>query len=152
VGPLLSEKQTRERRQLIQPVGVNPFSQGGVVDMASDSSPDRRQEREIIVWPPGVYRWWEDENRTILVYSKSEMAGCLDVSLKTVDGWIRRGAPVFEKGSNGHRYLLDVVAFVEWVRARRAGVSIYELRRHDEAAYREYLRAELERLGTAWRA
>jgi hypothetical protein len=108
----------------------------------------RRDVSAVDLVPPGSYRWWEDDSRTILVYSKSEMAECLDVSLKAIDGYIRRGAPVFQRGSSGHRYLLDVVAFVEWVRARRAGVSIYELRRHDEAAYHEYLRAELERLGT----
>ena len=26
---------------------------------------------EIVVCPPGFYRWWEDNNRIILVYSKS---------------------------------------------------------------------------------
>lgn len=98
--------------------------------------------------PPGSRRWWEDENRVILVYSKSEMAGCLGVSLKTVDGWVRQGAPVFEQGSNGRRYLLDTAAFVEWVRARRGGISIDQLRRRDEATYRAFLQAELERLGS----
>lgn len=97
--------------------------------------------------PPGAYRWWEDDHRIILAYSKSEMAGCLGVSLKTVDTWIRQGAPVFEPGSNGRRYSLDAVAFVEWVRARRAGLSIDQLRRRDEAGYREYLFAEFDRLG-----
>jgi phage terminase Nu1 subunit (DNA packaging protein) len=106
-----------------------------------------REESEVVVRSPGSYRWWEDESRIILAYSKSEMAGCLRVSLKTIDTWIRQGAPVFEKGSNGRRYLLDAAAFVEWIRARRAGVTIAELRVADETRYREYLRAELERLG-----
>jgi hypothetical protein len=96
---------------------------------------------------PGAHRWWEDESRIILVYSKSEIAGCLQVSLKALDSWIRKGAPVFQEGSNGKSYQLDVVAFVEWVRAFRGGISIHELRRRDEIAYCEYLRAELERLG-----
>jgi len=77
------------------------------------------------------------------------MAECLDVSLKTIDGWLRKGAPVFEKGSNGRRYLLDTAAFVEWVRARRAGLAIVELRSADEAGYRAYLRVEIERMEAA---
>jgi phage terminase Nu1 subunit (DNA packaging protein) len=79
------------------------------------------------------YRWWEDDGRTIVIYNKSEMAGCLEKSLKTIDTYIRQGAPVFGEGSNGKEYRLDAVAFVEWVRARRAGISAAELRTRDEA-------------------
>ena len=61
------------------------------------------------------------------------MAECLKVSLKTIDTWIRKGAPVFDRGTNGKAYLLDSVAFVEWTRAYRSGISIEELRRADEA-------------------
>jgi Phage DNA packaging protein Nu1 len=122
------------------------FSQGGVVDMTSGVT-DETEELRIKFGPHGSYRWWEGATRVILVYSKSEMAGCLGVSLKTVDSWVRQGAPVLEQGSNGRPYSLDAVAFVEWVRARRGGISIDQLRRRDEAGYRAFLRSELERLG-----
>jgi phage terminase Nu1 subunit (DNA packaging protein) len=78
------------------------------------------------------YKYWEDQNRIIFVYSKAEMAECMEVTLKTVDDWIRKGAPVFERGGNGKPYRLDAIAFVEWVRSYRAGISIEELRRRDE--------------------
>jgi phage terminase Nu1 subunit (DNA packaging protein) len=78
------------------------------------------------------YKWWEDKDRPILVYNKSEMAECFDVSLKTVDSWCRKGAPIFSKGSNGKEYKIDIVAFVEWKRARDFGITVDELRVRDE--------------------
>jgi phage terminase Nu1 subunit (DNA packaging protein) len=78
------------------------------------------------------YKYWEDADRTIVVYNKQETAVCLRVSLKTIDTWITKGAPVYERGANGQSYKIDIVAFVEWSRSYRLGVSVEELRRRDE--------------------
>ncbi len=129
-------------------VATSLFSQGGVVDMGS-IGPDQKEigPSGVEFGAPGAHRWWEDESRPILVFSKSEMAECCQVSLKTVDSWIRKGAPVFQQGASGKSYQLDAVAFVEWVRAFRGGISIDELRHRDEVTYCEHLHAELKRLG-----
>jgi len=78
------------------------------------------------------YRWWEDKSRKSVVVNKSRMADILGVSLKTIDDWVRRGAPVLVHGTNGVSYDIDAMAFIEFVRAHRAGMSIAELRHHDE--------------------
>ena len=83
------------------------------------------------------YRWWEDKSRKPFVVNKSRMAELLDVSLTSIDDWVRRGAPVLERGANGVSYKIDATAFVEFVRARRLGISVDELRRQDERFARE---------------
>jgi excisionase family DNA binding protein len=75
------------------------------------------------------YRWWEDKKRKPMIVNKAGAAQTLGVSLKTVDDWIRKGGPVLSAGRNGKCYRIDITALVEWVRARRAGISIDELRR-----------------------
>ena len=83
------------------------------------------------------YRWWKDKNRKPVIVNKSRMAELLGVSLKTIDDLVRRGAPVSVHGTNGVSYDIDATAFIEFVRARRAEISIAELRRQDEQEGRE---------------
>jgi len=83
------------------------------------------------------YRWWEDKKRKPVVVNKSRMAELLDVSLKTIDDWVRRGAPVLVHGTNGVSYDIDTAAFIEFIRAHHARISIAELRLRDELFDRE---------------
>jgi terminase small subunit / prophage DNA-packing protein len=65
------------------------------------------------------------------IVNKAWMAQAVGVSLKTVDDWVRRGAPVLKRGTNGVSYQIDAAAFLQWVRAYRQGITIAELRRRD---------------------
>jgi phage terminase Nu1 subunit (DNA packaging protein) len=87
-------------------------------------------------WKPGWDAkrfdcWWQDSNRRPNLVSKSQLAKLLDVSLQTVDSWIRRGAPVYQKGDHGVAYQIDTAPFLEWYFARSAEMSIDEYRRYD---------------------
>lgn len=68
--------------------------------------------------------WFQDPNYRPDLVSKSEMAELAGVSLKTIDDWIRKGAPVHRRGRNGVSYQIAVTPFLEWHRARLMGVSI----------------------------
>lgn len=46
--------------------------------------------------------------------SKAAAAAWFEVSLPTVDAWLRRGCPVVTQGSNGKPYELDLLAVAEW--------------------------------------
>src|SRR5260370_29457908 len=93
----------------------------GVPDMDDDEFIDRHRELEDAIehnWDQKRYNcWWEDPNRKPNLISKSELAERLDVSLKTVDDLIRKGAPVYRKGDHGIAYQIDSVAFFEWYMA-----------------------------------
>jgi hypothetical protein len=77
------------------------------------------------------YKWWLDKQRMPRIVNKAGMAQLMGVSLKTIDNWIRKGAPVLEPGSNGVSYKIDATAFLEWIRAYWRGITIAELRRQD---------------------
>lgn len=51
--------------------------------------------------------------------SKAQTAQFFDVSLPTVEGWIRRGCPVIERGDRGRRWTIDPLAVVEWQSSRQ---------------------------------
>lgn len=48
------------------------------------------------------------------IISKGEAADFFNVSFKTIDDWIRRGAPVKSDGGRGRRYELDLRELVDW--------------------------------------
>src|SRR5216684_4448536 len=73
--------------------------------------------------------WWQDPNYRPDFANKAEIAEIAEVSLKTIDDWIRKGAPVHRRGRNGVGYEIAVAPFMEWHRAREMGVSIAEYRR-----------------------
>jgi phage terminase Nu1 subunit (DNA packaging protein) len=73
------------------------------------------------------------------IVNKAGMAQLFGVSLKTVDDWIRKGAPVLKPGSNGVSYEIDSGPFVEWVRAHWAGISVGEFRKQEQKLDREFL-------------
>jgi phage terminase Nu1 subunit (DNA packaging protein) len=77
------------------------------------------------------YRWWIDKTRKPIIVNKASIAQVMGVSVNSVDAWIRKGAPVVERGSNGVAYKIDVTQFIEWVRAYWRGITIAELRRQD---------------------
>src|SRR5690242_9512417 len=76
--------------------------------------------------------WYEDPNYRPYVINKAEAAETFGVSLPTIDAWIRKGAPVLRKGTNGVDYEICAPAFGEWVAAFRAGISISEYRFQQE--------------------
>ena len=76
--------------------------------------------------------WFQDPNyKPARLFSKSEIAKFYDVSLKTVDSWIQRGAPVWEKGSNGINYKIAGGPFREWWVCYQNGISIDEYRQSE---------------------
>ena len=73
--------------------------------------------------------WWQDPGYRPDIVNKAEIAEIAEVSLKTIDDWIRKGAPVHRRGSNGVGYEIAVAPFMEWHRAREMGVPIGDYRR-----------------------
>jgi len=53
--------------------------------------------------------------------NRAEIAQLFDVSPQSVDGWIRRGCPVLERGGRGKQWVMDVIAVSEWRFGARAG-------------------------------
>ncbi|WP_119154158.1 DUF1441 family protein [Caldimonas tepidiphila] len=47
--------------------------------------------------------------------NKAQAAEFFDVTLPTVDAWIRKGAPVLQRGSRGVSWVLDLRALAEWL-------------------------------------
>ena len=54
----------------------------------------------------------------IFILNKAELATDLEVSLPTVDAWVRRGCPVLERGGLGRPYRFDWRDVVEWLGRR----------------------------------
>ena len=46
--------------------------------------------------------------------NKAQIAEFFDVSIKAVDGWIRRGCPVVKRGSRATPWVMDALAVAEW--------------------------------------
>lgn len=46
--------------------------------------------------------------------NKAQAAEWFDVSLPCIDGWIRRGCPVVQRGARGVAWVLDLLAVAEW--------------------------------------
>lgn len=46
--------------------------------------------------------------------NKAQIAEFFDVSIKAVDGWIRRGCPVLKRGSRSTPWVMDALAVAEW--------------------------------------
>ena len=95
-------------------------------------------------WDLGKYDcWWQDPNYRHDIVNKSEMAQRAEVSLTTIDAWIRQGAPIHRRGSNGIGYEISVAPFMEWHYARQQGISVNEYRRRqlqDVQRYKEQQR------------
>ena len=122
----------------------------GVPDMSDDEFITRHRELEAKVdlgWDTEKYAAaWQDPNRKPNLVSKSELAEMLDVSLSTVDSWVRKGAPVYQKGNHGIAYEIDTGAFFEWEMARARGISIDE---YQQIVLAEEIRAK-ERDEARW--
>lgn len=55
--------------------------------------------------------------------NKAQVAEFFEVSVKTVDAWIRRGCPVLERGHKSRAWVLDCGAVLKWYFERQhAGV------------------------------
>lgn len=81
--------------------------------------------------------------------NKSELANFFGVSLPTVDGWMRNGCPVIQRGTTGRPAIYNTADVVNWLRDRAreeaSGASLAdegELKRRKLAAEAE--KAELE--------
>lgn len=46
--------------------------------------------------------------------NKAQIAEFFDVSVKAVDGWVRRGCPVVKRGNRSTPWQLDALAVAEW--------------------------------------
>ena len=109
---------------------------------------------ELLMTEADEYKWYEDTNRTMYIVNKAFMAQAFAVSLKTIDDWVRKGAPIFKEGSNGISYQIDAAPFVEWALAHQLGITIEEYRRRMVEFHRrlakehevEALRAEVAEL------
>jgi phage terminase Nu1 subunit (DNA packaging protein) len=50
--------------------------------------------------------------------NRAELASLCNVSLPTVDGWVRKGCPAIERGSKGREWRFDCAAVIDWRIAR----------------------------------
>jgi terminase small subunit / prophage DNA-packing protein len=74
--------------------------------------------------------------------NKAQAAEFFGISLPTLDGWIRDGAPVVQRGSRGVGWLLDLRAMADWVYSEAQGDGqTPELK--DARARLEHWKAEL---------
>src|SRR3954447_27065529 len=105
----------------------------GALEMPDDEFIDCHRELEDAFdhgWDTKQYLCaWQDPNRKPYLVSKNELAAMFGVALKTVDDWERRGMPIYQRGSYGVPYEIDIAAYWEWSIAREWGVSIQEYRR-----------------------
>lgn len=46
--------------------------------------------------------------------NKAQLAEFFDVSVKAVDGWVRRGCPVVRRGGKSEPWVFDALAVAEW--------------------------------------
>ncbi|MCK7461100.1 MAG: DUF1441 family protein [Sphingobacterium sp.] len=46
--------------------------------------------------------------------NKAQVAQFFDISLPTVETWIRQGAPVAQRGARGVSWVIDLLALAEW--------------------------------------
>ncbi len=46
--------------------------------------------------------------------NKAEVAEFYDVTISTIEAWIRRGCPVVQRGRRGSPWILDLLAIAEW--------------------------------------
>lgn len=90
--------------------------------------------------------------------NKAQLAELFQVAVSTVDGWIRRGCPVVERGDLARPWTFDALAVAEWrystsreppsdidtmsAQARRAWYESELIRVKLEARCRELYRAE----------
>lgn len=57
--------------------------------------------------------------------NKAEVAEFFDVSIKAVDGWVRRGCPVVERGRLNVPWVFDLLQVAEWrITGKRADADI----------------------------
>lgn len=85
------------------------------------------------------------------VVSRAELSEFLAVDLTTVDGWIRRGCPMIERGGRGRAHSFNLAHVVGWLRdtARSssaegaAAISLDEARQRKTAAEAELAELEL---------
>lgn len=54
------------------------------------------------------------------IVTRNELAELLDVDLRTVDGWLRRGCPIVSKGGRGRAHEIDSADVVRWLQDRAA--------------------------------
>lgn len=52
--------------------------------------------------------------------NKAQAAEFFDVTLPTIDAWIRKGAPVMQRGARGVSWVIDLRAMSEWVYSGRS--------------------------------
>jgi phage terminase Nu1 subunit (DNA packaging protein) len=53
--------------------------------------------------------------------NKAQAAAFFDMSLPTIEAWIRKGAPVVQRGGRGVSWELDLRAISEWYYGQRSG-------------------------------
>lgn len=48
------------------------------------------------------------------IVNRTDVATLCNVSLPTVDKWVRNGCPVVERGSKGREFQFDIAAVIDW--------------------------------------
>jgi terminase small subunit / prophage DNA-packing protein len=49
-----------------------------------------------------------------VIVNRAELASLYEVSLPTVDAWVRRGCPVIERGSKGREWKFSTADIFDW--------------------------------------
>lgn len=79
--------------------------------------------------------------------NKAQCAQFFDVSLPTIDAWIRKGAPVEQRGSQGVSWVIDLRAIAEWVYSSPADANTsYDPNDLPPTDRRAWFQSENERL------
>ena len=77
--------------------------------------------------------------------NKAQLAEALGVSVQAVDGWIRRGVPVMERGAKGVPWQFRLADVVEWLNERNSGDSADLAKERALLAREQRLKTNLER-------
>lgn len=73
--------------------------------------------------------------------TRREAARLMGISECTLSRCVKLGAPVHRRGTTGHRYLVDVAAFIRWMEAQDRRKAQEERRQQAEAISVEQMAA-----------
>jgi phage terminase Nu1 subunit (DNA packaging protein) len=77
--------------------------------------------------------------------NKAQLAEFFDVSVKTVDNWVRRGCPVVKRGGKSEPWIFDALAVAEWRYTREGGESEVDPERMDPQDRKAWYESEAKR-------
>lgn len=69
----------------------------------------------VVVMTENSIQWWPLPDGVVdTPMNRTELAAYFDVSVNTIDAWMRAGLPVFEEGGNGKAYTFMLSECCQW--------------------------------------